>query len=72
MDNWAPTVVYQLALDRYNEDLARGTASQQLQRALGIRPLRARLANALVALAARLDAASRPMLETPAALAPLA
>ena len=65
MDNWNPTVVYQMAIERHNEDMARGEAARQLADLPQRQSVRARLANALVALAARLDpaasAARQPM-----------
>lgn len=56
MDNWAPAVVYQMALERHTEDIARGAVAQQLARLMRRQGIRSRLANALVALAARLIA----------------
>ena len=66
MENWAPTVVYQLAIDRHSEEVARGTAAQHLKQVLGAPSTRTRLAKALVSLAARLDAAASLAGEAPA------
>jgi hypothetical protein len=55
MEHWDARVVYDLAIARHREDIARGEAAQRRAEALGARPARARLAAALLALAARLD-----------------
>jgi hypothetical protein len=57
MDNWHPIIFDQLVLARHREDLARGEAERRLTALSGPRPVRARLAAALAALAARLDPA---------------
>ena len=59
MDNWHPSVIYDLAIYRHHEDTARGEAAQQVASQLSGRPVRNRLAAALVALATRLDPALR-------------
>jgi hypothetical protein len=62
VNDWGTTVTYQLAIERHRADLAQGEAMRQLADLPQRSSLRARLANALVSLAARLDpiaAASR-------------
>ena len=58
MDNWDASVVYRVAIDQHQERVARGQAAQRLAEALGVRPLRVRVAAALAAVAARLDPAA--------------
>jgi hypothetical protein len=70
MNNWHPETLYQLTLDRHREDIAHGEAAQRLNAALGSRPVRARLATALNALARRLDPARSVSRQEEAQLVP--
>ncbi len=56
MENWNPSIVYDMAIERHTEVIARGEASQRQPSLPGSQTARARIAAALVALAARLDA----------------
>lgn len=67
MDHIDPIIGYDIALGRHREDAARGEAAQRLATAVGTRPLRVRVATAALALARRLDPASRPLLRQGAA-----
>jgi hypothetical protein len=69
MDNWHPNIVYQMALDRHQENVARGVA-KQLAAVPGSRPVRTRLATALTALARRLDPARHAPLQEVARVTP--
>ncbi len=70
MDNWGGSTLYDLAMTRHTERVARGAAAQHLTATLGAHPVRARLAATLAALAARLDpAATRPQQPRATALA---
>ena len=60
MDNWHPTMIHQVLDARQRDWVARGEAAQRLAEALDAPSARARLAGALVALAARLDPAGYP------------
>jgi hypothetical protein len=54
MDNWDPSVVYQMATGRHHEDIARGEEAQRRAALLGGLSIRTRLTDTLIALAARL------------------
>jgi hypothetical protein len=54
MENWDHDIVYQLVAAEHQERIARDVAAQRLAESVESRPVRARLAAALVAFAARL------------------
>ena len=72
MDNWDATVVYQIVSIEHQERVARGESIQRQRAILGGPPARARLAAALVALAARLDPALNAARRTGTPLTPSA
>jgi hypothetical protein len=55
MDNWNPTLVYQMATERHGEQIKRLEYAQLVAAQGTGQPARARLAGALIALAARLN-----------------
>ena len=55
MDNWNPSVAYQMATERHREDIARGAAAQLRSARRDVPTARARIAVSLITLAARLD-----------------
>lgn len=60
MEHWNADDLYQIALARHREDVARGEAAQRLTAALGSHLPRARFAATLVALAHRLRPVPSP------------
>ena len=54
------SIVYDLAMDRHRERVARGVVAQSLTLPPPVSPIRALLAGAITALAARLDPTCRP------------
>jgi hypothetical protein len=71
MDNWHPSIVYDMAIERHREDICRGTAAQRVASQHRGQAPRARLAAALVALAARLDATATLAQREDTALTPV-
>lgn len=61
MENWNPTLVFEVGYAQHTERVARGEVGQRESELRGGRP-RARLAGFLIALAARLDPARSPSL----------
>jgi len=55
MEHWDASIVYDLTMTLHRERVARGVAAQSLAATQPALPVRARLADALAALAARLD-----------------
>ena len=54
MENWNPSIVHDMAIQRHTEAIARGEASQHRASPRLGQAVRARLASTLVTLAARL------------------
>jgi hypothetical protein len=58
METWGTVVVFELVSERHHEQILWAANAQRLAALAGEQPLRARLADVLVRLAARLDQAA--------------